>query len=149
LWLADSAAPAIAEAATTVAHMVAATRRLGAEEQALLDAARNALARPAMAPGPIRTFISGKRETDTFVLRPLGLIAGAVERLRGDVGFCVHDGTEVRHALSQGTLRRYVAAEPAGCCAVNLALLGRNAPPAGTPVSVLQKGRTRPAAFLS
>jgi hypothetical protein len=127
VWLTDHGAAEIAEAAATITRMVGATRRFGARELALLDAARDALAHPVMASGPIRTVISGKRETDTVLLETLHAIAGAVDRLRRDVGFREGEGVEARHSLPRGTLRRYVAAEPAGCWALNLALLSSSA----------------------
>jgi len=135
LWLADHAAPELAAAAATLARMVRATRRFGAEEQALLDVAQGALAAPTPNLGPIARGVIGAGTSDTGVLEILHAIAVAVDRLRDDVGFREGDGAEVRHALPRGTLSRYVPADPAGCWALNLALLGRDAKPAGVPPS--------------
>ena len=124
LWLVDHGAPEIAEAAATVVRMVGSTRRFGAKEQAVLDAARDANP-PAL--GPIARVIASGGRSDTPVLEPLLAIARAIDRLRDDAGFREGEGVEVRHTLPRGTLRHYVSAEPAGCWALNLALLGRGA----------------------
>lgn len=131
LWLADHGAPAIAEAAGTVARIVGAARRFDADQHALLDAARDALSAPTPVSGPIARLVGGPAGFGTPVLESLRPLAGAVDRLRGDAGFLEGEGAEVRHALSRGALSRYVPAEPAGCWALNLALLGRGATPAG------------------
>lgn len=130
LWLADHAAPELAEAAATLAGMVGATQRFAAEELALLDAARDALARPA-ATGPIARRIARGAGPGDPVIEPLQILARAVDRLRGDAGFVESDGVEVHHDLPGGTLRRTIAADPAGGWALNLALLGRGVQPAG------------------
>ncbi len=131
LWLADHGVLDIAKAATTVARMVGATRRFGAEEQALLGAAQDALANPP-ALGPVARVISGGGGSETPVLEPLLAIAGAVDRLRNDVGFRESEGANVYHALPRGTLSHHVSAEPGGCWALNLALVGRGAQSVGT-----------------
>ena len=131
LWLADHGAPAIRDAAATVARMVGATRRFGPEEQALLEVARETLTLPAAAPGPIARIVA--TGSDDPVLGPLRALAAAVGRLRGDARFLEGEGTEVSHALPGGTYCHYLAAEPGGCWALNLALLAQGAQPAGAP----------------
>ncbi|WP_242187037.1 hypothetical protein [Sphingomonas sp. CARO-RG-8B-R24-01] len=133
LWLADHAVPAIAEAAATLARMLGATRRFGTEDQDLLDAARDALAISSATPGPIGTVVAAASGSNHAVLEPLLIVAAAVDRLRGDAGFLEGSGHEVRLPLPRGTLTRYVAAAPAGCWALNLALLGAGAHAAGVP----------------
>ena len=132
LWLANHGARELAEAAATLAGMVGATRRFGADEHALLDAARDALAAPDTASGPIATRIARGAGSGDPVVEPLQILARAVDQLRGDDGFVESEGVEVRHDLPGGTLRRTVAAEPAGGWALNFAPLGRGAQPAGT-----------------
>jgi len=132
LWLADHAAPELAEAAATLAGMVGATRRFGADEHALLDAARDALAAPDTASGPIARRIPRGAGPGDPVVEPLQILARAVDRLRGDAGFVERSGDAVQLPLPGGTLSHYVPADPAGCWALNLALLGRGAQPAGT-----------------
>ena len=133
LWLADHAVPAIAEAAATLARMVGATRRFGTEDQDLLDAAREALATSAATPGPIGKVVGAASGSNPAVLVPVLIVAAAIDRLRGDAGFLEGSGDEMSLALPRGTLTRYVAAPPAGCWALNLALLGAGAHAAGVP----------------
>ncbi|EIZ79218.1 hypothetical protein WSK_2230 [Novosphingobium sp. Rr 2-17] len=133
LWLADHAAPELAEAAATVAGMVGATRRFGAEDQALLDSAREALAEPVTSWGPLERSIVNTAISDRPVLEPLRALVVATNRLRGDAGFLEHEGGEVHHTLPRGNLAHYVPAEPAGCWALNLALLGAGAHAGGAP----------------
>lgn len=132
LWLADHGVVAIAEAAATVARMVGARRRFGAKEHALLDATRDALASSAAA-GPVEIIVARRAPSKHSLLEPLRVAACAVDQLRGDAGFLEAEGAEVRHTLPRGTLSRYVAPEPAGCWALNLALLARAATPLAAP----------------
>ncbi len=133
LWLADHGAPAVAEAAATLACMVGAKRRFDAEDRALLDAAADALAHPAMATGPIARVIAAGGLSVYGVLVPLHTLAAAIDRLRGNAGFLEGSGNEVRLALPRGMLTHHVAAAPAGCWALNLALLRTGVDAAGLP----------------
>ena len=133
LWLADHAVPAIGEAAAMLARMVGAARRFGTEDQALLDAARNVIAHPGKAHGPIGKVVAAASAPDNIVLEPLRSLAAAIDRLRDDPGFLEGSGDAVRLALPRSTLTRYAPAEPAGCWALNLALLARGAQPGGAP----------------
>ena len=133
LWLADHAAPAIAEAAAMVARMVGATRRFDVEEYALLDAARDALANPAVTAEPIARMITGGARSNDAVLEPLRTVAAALDRLRGDAAFLEGEGAEVRHTLPTGAFSHFVPAEPGGCWALNLALLCQGGQSVGVP----------------
>ncbi len=126
LWLADHGAPPIAEAAATIATMVAATERFGSEQLHMLARAGDALAEAGWARG---SAVLGDRDLEGSAMQPLGSLATAIERLRGDADFVEGQGSEVRHALPRGTLNHYVAAEPAGCWALNLALLTSSVQP--------------------
>ncbi len=135
LWLADEAVPAIAEAAAIVARMVGATRRFGTEDQALLDAARDAIVSPVAAVGPIGRLVPGDGRSGNAVMQSFRELAAVVDRLRGDASFLeTAIGTEVRHALPRGTLNRCVSPEPSACWALNLVLLGINGQTAGVPL---------------
>lgn len=133
LWLADHAVPPIAEAAATLARMVGAARQFGTEEQALLDAARNVLDLPAKAHGSIEKVVAPAGGLDDSVLQSLRAVAVAVDRLRDDVGFLEGEGAEVSRALPGRMLKHYVPAVPAGCWALNLALLAQGAHPVDGP----------------
>ena len=133
MWLTDHGAPEIAEVATMIVCMVRATLRFSAEELALLNVARDALAHPATGPGSIGKVVAAASRSDHAVLEPLQTLVAAIDRLRGDAGFIEGSGDEVRLALPRGTLARYVTAAPAGCWALNLALLSRGGQPVGVP----------------
>lgn len=132
LWLADHAVPPVAEAAAILAHMVGAARRFGAEDQALLDTARNVLTHPAKALWPIGRMIASQRGMARAV-QPLQGLATAVDHLRENAGFLEGEGSEVHLTLPGGVINHYVAAEPGGCWAFNLALLAQDSQAAGAP----------------
>lgn len=135
LWLADHGAPAIAEAAGTVVRMVGATRRFGAEDQALLAAARDALAAGAGRRGGIARAFPMADDEDDALLAPLQALAGAIDRLRGDAAFLEGAGGEVMHRLRGGTVGHYVPGAPGAAWALDLALLAAGSPfGAGMPV---------------
>ena len=131
LWLADYGAPVIAEAAALVAHSVGASRGFGAEEQDLLDAARNVPAETAR-PGAIARLLPPLRADAEHAMAPLRAIAATVDQLRGDPAFVESTGDQVHHLLPGGAFSHYVPAPPAAAWALNLALLARSAPLAGT-----------------
>ena len=129
--------------------MVGATRRFGAEEQALLEVAHDALTYRAAIAGPIGRMIAGDTRLDDPVLEPLGAVAAAVDRLRRDAGFLESEGAEVRHALPGGTFSHFV---PAGAwrllgikpCAVGSGRTGgRRAPASGTGLACPVPKRSR------
>lgn len=150
LWLADHGAPAIAEAAAILARMVGSTRRFDAEDRALLEAAleaaREALAHPITAVCPIAKVVAAGVRSENVALDPLRILAATIDRLRGDASFLEGSGDAVRLALPRGTLTHYVAAAPAGCWALNLALLGAGAHAPGLP---LPPGMVSRATFRS
>ncbi|WP_010219683.1 hypothetical protein [Sphingomonas sp. PAMC 26621] len=123
LWLADHGAAPIAEAAGTIATMVGATHRFGTEQLDLLARARAALVEA------IASVSANEPEVDEPATPPLAPLVMAIERLRGDADFLEGQGGVVHHALPRGTLNHYVAAEPGGCWALNLALLSAGVQP--------------------
>ena len=133
LWLADQGAPAVADAAGLLARAVGANRRLGSDDCDLLDVARDALREPAAMRGPIARALQGVAGPDSAVGEGLLVLAGVVDRLRGDPAFLEGGGVETRHTLPGGTLRHFVPAAPGAAWALNLALLGRAAVPLGLP----------------
>lgn len=133
LWLADHAAPAVAEAAGLLARAVGANRRLGADDRDLLEAARDALAAPTSARGPVARILQEAVGPDSAVGEGLLGLAGVVDRLRRDPAFLEGGGNETRHTLPGGALRHFVPATPGAAWALNLALLSRAAGPLGLP----------------
>lgn len=131
LWLADYGAPPIAEAAATIAGMVGAARRFSADDRALLDAARDALAHPASTLGSSGKRIAAASQSENAALDSLRAMTASVDRLRCNADFLEGEGSEVSHLLPGGTLRRYVPAKPAGCWALNLALMSQSVQPVG------------------
>ena len=131
LWLADHGTPSIAEAAGRIATMVGATVRFDTQQLDLLARARDALVDAGLAGGPA---VIDEPEIDASAARPLASLAMAIERLRGDADFVEGQGSVVHHTLPSGMLNHYVAAEPAGCWALNLALLASVQPPHPLPL---------------
>lgn len=133
LWLADYGVAAIAEAAGLVVRMVGATKRFVAEQQDLLQVARDAL-ESGGRPGPIaRLFPRDLADgNDPFV--PLRVIASAVDQLRRDPAYLETSGAEVQYRLPGGAVGDFVPAEPGAAWALNLALLSRAALPPGHPI---------------
>ncbi len=129
LWLVDRGAPPIAEAAATIAAMVAATHRFGTTQLDLLARARDALVDAGSAREPA---VINDPDVEDLPAQSLATLAVAIEDLRSDADFVEGQGSEVRHALSNGTLSHYVAAEPGGCWALNLALLTAKVQPSLT-----------------
>ncbi|GHH26819.1 hypothetical protein GCM10008023_41880 [Sphingomonas glacialis] len=129
LWLVDHGAPPIAEAAATIAAMVAATHRFGTTQLDLLARARDALVDAGSAR---ERAVIDDPDVEDLPAQSLATLAVAIEGLRNDADFVEGQGSEVRHALPNGTLSHYVAAEPGGCWALNLALLTANVQPSLT-----------------
>lgn len=132
LWLADHGTPAISEAAGLVADMVSATKRFGAEQQNLLQVARDALEFSG-SPGPIARLLPRDHADGEGPLAPLCVLAGAVDQLRGDPAYLEASGAEVRHRFPEGAVSHYVPAEPGATWALNLALLSRVTLRLGSP----------------
>ncbi|WP_457355580.1 hypothetical protein [Sphingomonas sp. UYP23] len=129
LWLVDHGAPPIAEAAATIAVMVAATHRFGTRQLDLLARARDALVDAGSAR---EVAVIDDPDDEDLPAQSLATLAVAIEGLRGDADFVEGQGSEVRHALPNGTLSHYVAAEPGGGWAHNLALLTARVQPSLT-----------------
>jgi hypothetical protein len=133
LWLAANGAPAIAEAATTVVRMINATRGFGTEALVLLDAAQDALARRP-ADGPL-TRACGL--ADVGLDHPLGLLryaVSAVDALISHPDFAEGQGHDAMFPLPSRTMHHYIAPDPAGCWALNLALVARGVVPSVTGI---------------
>ena len=133
LWLADNGAPSIAEAACILARMIGATHRFSKDDRMLLDAARDAIAQPGTKSGPLSRCLAIESGLDESLLRPLAVIAAAMDQLRDDAGFLEMAGTEARYAVPGGAIRHYVAAEPGAAWALNLATLAERSLVAGLP----------------
>jgi len=133
LWLAANGAPAIAEAATTVVRMINATRGFGTEALVLLDAAQDALARRP-ADGPLTRACA---LADVGLDHPLGLVryaVGAVDALISQPDFAEGQGHDAMLPLPSRTMHHYIAPDPAGCWALNLALVARGVVPSVTGI---------------
>jgi hypothetical protein len=66
--------------------MVGAARRVGAQDQVLLDVARDGLTQPITEPGLVGNVIAGAGRSDDAVLEPLRMFAAAIDQLRVDAG---------------------------------------------------------------
>ena len=133
LWLADNGAPPIIEAACILARMVGAEHRFSKGDRMLLDAARDAIARPGATSGPLSRCLAIETGLDEGLLHPLAEIAAAVDQLRDDADFLEMAGTEARYAVPGGAIRHYVPAEPGAAWALNLATLAERSLVAGLP----------------
>jgi hypothetical protein len=128
LWLATHGVPAIADAATTVVRMVNATRGFEADALALLNAAQDAVAQ-APAGGPL-TRACGLADLDPdHPLQGLARATTAVDRLITTADFAEAPGHDAILPLPSRSMRHYVASEPAGCWALNLALVASGVAP--------------------
>lgn len=137
LWLAANGVPAIADAATTVVRMVNATRGFGTEALVLLDAAQDALARRPVD-GPL-TRACGL--ADVGLDHPLGLLRYAVSAVDGLISqpdFAEGLGHEAMLPLPFRTMHHYIAPDPAGCWALNLALVACGVVPGIVPRTVFR-----------
>jgi len=128
LWLAANGVPAIANAATTVVRMVNATRGFGAEALVLLDAAQDALARRP-ADGPLTRACGLADFGPDHPLQGLSRATAAVDSLIITADFAEGHGHDAVLPLPSRSIRHYVAAEPAGCWALSLALVARGVAP--------------------
>jgi hypothetical protein len=133
LWLAANGVPAIAEAATTIVRMVNATRGFDTDALALLNAAQDALAQvPARDP---LTRACGMADLGLdHPLQGLTRAIAAVDGLITTADFAESHGHDAVIPLPSRSMRQYVAAEPAGCWALNLGLVARDVVPSVTGI---------------
>jgi hypothetical protein len=124
LWLAANGVPAIAEAATTIVRMVNATGGFGADALALLNAALDAVAQVA-AGGPLTQACGLADFGPDHPLHGLTRATAAVDSLISTADFAEGHGHDAVLPLPARSMRHYVAADPAGCWALNLALVAR------------------------
>jgi hypothetical protein len=132
LWLAGHGVTAIAEAASIVVHMVDATRGFGAEALEVLDVAQEALTQ--MSAGPLTRACGLADVSPDHPLGPLRHVASAVDALIRHPDFAEGQGHEAVLPLPYRSMRHYVAADPAGCWALNLALVARGVVPSVTGI---------------
>lgn len=113
--------------------MINAKRGFGTKTLALLDAAQDALTRrPADVP---LTRACGL--ADVGLDHPLGLLRYAVKAV--DTVISQHDfaegqGHDAMLPLPSRTMQHYIAPDPAGCWALNLALVARGVVPSVTGI---------------
>ena len=124
LWLAANGVPAIAEAATTIVRMVNATRRFEADALALLNAAQDAVGQ-VPAGGPLTRACGLADLGPDHPLHGLTRATAAVDSLISTADFAEGHGHDAVLPLPSRSMRHYVAADPAGCWALNLALVAR------------------------
>lgn len=128
LWLAANGVPAIANAAATVVSMVNATRGFEADALALLNAVQDAVVQ-APAGGPLTRTCGLADLGPDHPLQGLTRATAAVDSLITNADFAEGQGHDAMLALPSQSMRHYVAAEPAGCWALNLALVARGVAP--------------------
>jgi len=133
LWLAANGVPAIANAATTVVRMVNATRGFEADALALLNAAQDALAQ-APAGGPLTRACGLADLGPDHPLQGLTRATAAVDSLITTADFAEGQGHDAILPLPSRSMLHYIAAEPAGCWALNLALVAHGAAPSVTGI---------------
>lgn len=133
LWLATHGVPAIADAATTVVRMVNATRGFEADALALLNAAQDAVAQ-APAGGPLTRACGLADLGPDHPLQGLARATAAVDTLITTAEFAEVPGHDAILPLPSRSMRHYVASEPAGCWALNLALVARGVVPSVTGI---------------
>jgi len=133
LWLATHGVPAIAEAATTIVRMVNATRGFEADALTLLNAAQDAVAQ-APAGGPLTRACGLADLGPDHPLQGLARAIAAVDSLITTADFAEALGHDAILPLPSRSVRHYVASEPAGCWALNLALVARGVVPSVTGI---------------
>ncbi len=133
LWLAANGVSAIAEAATTIVRMVNATRGFDADALALLNAAHDAVGQ-VPAGGPLTRACGLADFGPDHPLQGLTCAAAAVDNLITTPDFAEGHGHDAVISLPSRSMRQYVAAEPAGCWALNLTLLARGTVPSVTGI---------------
>jgi len=133
LWLAANGVTAIAEAATTIVRMVNATRGFEADALALLNAAQDAVVQ-ASAGGPLTRTCGLADLGPDHPLQGLARATAAVDILITTADFAEAPGHDATLPLPSRSMRHYVASEPAGCWALNLALVARGVVPSVTGI---------------
>jgi len=133
LWLAAHGVPAIADAATAVVRMVNATRSFEPDALALLSAAQDAVAQ-APAGGPLTRACGLADLGPDHPLQGLARATAAVDILITTAEFAEVPGNDAILPLPSRSMRHYVASEPAGCWALNLALVARGVVPSVTGI---------------
>lgn len=133
LWLAAHGVPAIADAATTVVRMVKATRGFEPDALELLEAAQDAAAQRTSV-GPLTRACGLEDIGQDFPLEPLARAVSAVDALIRHLDFAEGQGHEAMLPLPCRSVSHYVSAEPAGCWALNLALVARGVVPCVTGI---------------
>ena len=133
LWLAAHGVPAIADAATAVVRMVNATRGFEADALALLNAAQDAVAQVPTG-GPLTRACGLANLGTNHPLQGLARATAAVDSLITMADFAEGHGHDAILPLPSRSMRHYIAAEPAGCWALNLALVARGVVPSVTGI---------------
>jgi len=133
LWLAANGVPVIAEAATTIVRMVNATRRFEINVLELLSAAQDAVTQ-APADGPLTRACGLVDLGPDHSLQGLARATTAVDSLITTADFAEGQGHDAMTPLPSRSMRHYVVAEPAGCWALNLALVARGVAPTVTGI---------------
>ena len=133
LWLAAHGEPPIADAATVVVRMVNATRGFEADALALLNAAQDAVAQ-VPAGGRLTRACGLANLGPDHPLQGLARATAAVDSLITTADFAEGHGDDAILPLPSRSIRHYIASEPAGCWALNLALVARDAVPSVTGV---------------
>jgi len=133
LWLAANGVPAIADAATTIVRMVNATRGFEADALALLNAAQDAVVQ-APADGPLTRTCGLADLSPDHPFQGLARATAAVDSLITTANFAEGHGHDAILPLPSRSMRHYVAADPAGCWALNLALVARGSVPSVTGI---------------
>ncbi|MET0371722.1 MAG: hypothetical protein ABW039_10135 [Sphingobium sp.] len=123
LWLADHGTPAIAAAAGAVARMVDAQRRFAPDAMALIETTQAAL-RAGKTRGELAGATDLPDPSGDDQLHMVRAAIGAIDTLIDDPDFAEAQGYEASIDLPVGALHHHVTAAPAGCWALNLALLG-------------------------
>jgi hypothetical protein len=133
LWLAANGVPAIADAARTVVRMVNATRGFEVEALALLDAAQDAVSE-VPSNGPLTEACGLVDLGPDHPLQSLACATAAVDSLITMVDFAEGQGHNAMLPLPSRTMHHYIAPDPAGCWALNLALVARGVAPSVTGI---------------
>lgn len=127
LWLADSAFPTVAASAATLVCMVEAKQRFPPEDMALLDTACAAFSAARTDGALARAFGLADLEPDHLLQRLVPVI-GAIDILIDDPDFAEISGRRAKVNGPNGVLHHDMSAQPAGCWALNLGLLGHKHP---------------------
>lgn len=128
LWLAAHGVPAIAEAATTVVHMVNAARGFEVDALALLSAAQDTVAQKSVD-GPLVRACRLTELGPDHPLRGMTYALAAADVLITTTDFAESHGHDAILSSPSRLIRHYVSAAPAGCWALNLVLVAHGVMP--------------------